>query len=280
MLLSSFFGKKVLTGGRAEFAGFVKGVVLDPETYVLRAIYTDKHMFIPWEEIVIGESILIAAHMRKEAFVLNGHMFSPGAEIYSAKGKFIGKLLDIELKSGRKTLITDAGGISVKRVAGASGEFVVLMKRLIGATLGAGGSAAIRKIEGADNRESSPTGETVFPDADMSEASENKVGSGGDEGAKIEIVTPDSDEKAYAGNGFYGANSGDNPVSPITRTESRFAETFPREYSGLIGKCTTKELTDIQRSFVVVAGTVVTEKLLENARKAGKLAELVSKTTN
>lgn len=49
-------------------------------------------------------------------------------------------------------------------------------------------------------------------------------------------------------------------------------------YDFLIGKKVKSEVSDINRSFVLMAGTLITERVIENARRAGKLSELVSRS--
>ncbi len=52
----------------------------------------------------------------------------------------------------------------------------------------------------------------------------------------------------------------------------------PTSYDFLIGKKVKAEVSDINRSFVLMAGTLITERVIENARRAGKLSELVSRS--
>ena len=49
-------------------------------------------------------------------------------------------------------------------------------------------------------------------------------------------------------------------------------------YDFLIGKRVSQEVSDISRSFVLMAGTIITERVIENARRAGKLSDLVNKS--
>lgn len=52
----------------------------------------------------------------------------------------------------------------------------------------------------------------------------------------------------------------------------------PSSYDFLIGKKVSSEVSDISRSFVLMAGTLITERVIENARRAGKLSELVTRS--
>lgn len=49
-------------------------------------------------------------------------------------------------------------------------------------------------------------------------------------------------------------------------------------YDFLIGKKVNSEVSDINRSFVLMAGTIITEKIISNAIRAGKLTDLVNKS--
>ena len=49
-------------------------------------------------------------------------------------------------------------------------------------------------------------------------------------------------------------------------------------YDFLIGKKVNSEVSDINRSFVLMAGTIITEKIISNAIRAGKLSDLVNKS--
>lgn len=48
------------------------------------------------------------------------------------------------------------------------------------------------------------------------------------------------------------------------------------DYGFLVGKRITREVSDIGRSFVLVAGTMITDRIVKNALKAGKIADLVA----
>lgn len=52
----------------------------------------------------------------------------------------------------------------------------------------------------------------------------------------------------------------------------------PPSYDFLIGKKVNSEVSDINRSFVLMAGTIITKKVIGNAIKAGKLTDLVNKS--
>ena len=52
----------------------------------------------------------------------------------------------------------------------------------------------------------------------------------------------------------------------------------PVSYDFLIGKKVKSEVSDINRSFVLMAGTIITDKVISNAIKAGKLTDLVNKS--
>lgn len=231
MLLSSLYGKKVLFAATAEHIGTVKGVVTDNCTYEPRFIYTDRHMFIPYRYVTRGKDILLSAHIGEKAYAEECLIFCPEAEIYSSKGRFIGKLKDLSLQSKRKTLITDKGNISLKRVGGASGDFIILLPHL---------------------KSGDPLPE-------------------GSERVTVEAVDPPTAaeaEEPVIGAAFSAKEE------PVTQIEPAISG----DYGYLIGKHTTKEVSDIGRSFVVMAGTLITEKLIQNARKAGKLAEIASKS--
>lgn len=49
-------------------------------------------------------------------------------------------------------------------------------------------------------------------------------------------------------------------------------------YDFLIGKKVKSEVSDINHSFVLMAGTIITEKIISNAIRAGKLTDLVNKS--
>lgn len=46
------------------------------------------------------------------------------------------------------------------------------------------------------------------------------------------------------------------------------------DYSFMIGKRLKNEVSDITRSFVLMAGTIITDRVIQNAKRAGKLTEL------
>ncbi len=48
----------------------------------------------------------------------------------------------------------------------------------------------------------------------------------------------------------------------------------PSDYSFMIGKRLKNEVADITRSFVLMAGTIITDRVIQNARRAGKLTDL------
>ncbi|MBQ8178379.1 MAG: hypothetical protein IJ033_04215 [Clostridia bacterium] len=63
-----------------------------------------------------------------------------------------------------------------------------------------------------------------------------------------------------------------------SQNESDLRPLSPPTYDFLIGKKVSSEVSDISRSFVLMAGTLITERVIENARRAGKLSDLVNKS--
>lgn len=52
------------------------------------------------------------------------------------------------------------------------------------------------------------------------------------------------------------------------------AEPKDSDYAFMLGKRLKNEVSDIGRSFVLMAGTIITERVIQNARRAGKLTDL------
>ena len=50
------------------------------------------------------------------------------------------------------------------------------------------------------------------------------------------------------------------------------------DYDYLIGRKVKSEVSDIGRSFVLMAGTLITDRIIQNARRAGKISELINKS--
>lgn len=238
MLLSSIYGKDILLSATAEHIGKVKGIVLDSGTYEPGYIWTDGDMFIPYRQITRGKDILFSEHIGGRTYSGSGQIFAVGAEIYTAKGKFIGKLDDVALQSKRKSLLTEKGKISLKRVYRASGAYVILAPY--------------------QNRGLSLNG------------AEKPYGT-----AETEIVEA-ADTAVY--DGYPAAEAAADTTGVVAAPADSIMATIG-DYGYLIGKRTTKEVSDIGRSFVVMAGTLITERLIQNAKKAGKLAEIASKSS-
>ena len=121
-------------------------------------------------------------------------------------GKYVGKVSDVTLGGKRKSVKTDAGNLSLKRI-GASGKELVIL------------APAVKK--------------------------------------SLPVLAA--------------------PVENEIRSEVRGA--FPAErnsYGFLLGKRVTREVSDIGRSFVLMAGTLITDGIIKNALKAGKIADLVA----
>ena len=57
------------------------------------------------------------------------------------------------------------------------------------------------------------------------------------------------------------------------------AERVIPDYSFLIGRKVTTEISDLNRNFVVKKGTIINEKILTSARRAGKIVDLVLKSS-
>lgn len=58
------------------------------------------------------------------------------------------------------------------------------------------------------------------------------------------------------------------------------AERVIPDYSFLIGRKVSSEISDLHRNFVIKRGTVITEKILASAKRAGKIVDLVMKSTH
>ncbi len=67
-------------------------------------------------------------------------------------------------------------------------------------------------------------------------------------------------------------------LNGTTEVEAYEEQTNAPKYDFLIGKKVKSEVSDISRSFVLMAGTLITERVIQNARRAGKLSELVNKS--
>lgn len=67
-------------------------------------------------------------------------------------------------------------------------------------------------------------------------------------------------------------------TAPITVASVARAETQISDYSFLIGRRVRYEVSDLTRTFVVKPGTVINEKVIEAARRAGKIVDLVIKS--
>ncbi len=70
----------------------------------------------------------------------------------------------------------------------------------------------------------------------------------------------------------------DSPKENISYNTTGSSLISPASYDFLIGKKVKSEVSDINRSFVLMAGTVITERIISNAIKAGKLTDLVNKS--
>lgn len=70
-------------------------------------------------------------------------------------------------------------------------------------------------------------------------------------------------------------------ITPEIPTETAHAgiSEAPSDYSFLLGRKLKYEVADISRSFVLMAGTLITDRVIANARKAGKIADLVTKSS-
>lgn len=87
---------------------------------------------------------------------------------------------------------------------------------------------------------------------------------------KQRIKEPDTQILAISGTSIQNSNlSNETTFLPISPTPS---------YDFLIGKKVNSEVSDINRSFVLMAGTIITEKIISNAIRAGKLTDLVNKS--
>ena len=65
-----------------------------------------------------------------------------------------------------------------------------------------------------------------------------------------------------------------NPPPTDTTNEAPITS----DYNYLIGRKVKSEVSDIGRSFVLMAGTLITDRIIQNARKAGKISELINKS--
>lgn len=71
-------------------------------------------------------------------------------------------------------------------------------------------------------------------------------------------------------------------MTPAISTELPYGNIYgeaPADYSFLLGRKLKYEVADISRSFVLMAGTLITDRVIANARKAGKIADLVTKSS-
>lgn len=210
MQLSEIFGKSIVSIGSAKTLGVVKGVYIDPETYSVAGISTDEDMYmLPWDSIYAVNDILTTADTGLTSAKGTYIHINIGAYVYTARGKAAGKVEDVFVNSKRKSVKTDAGSLSLKKIGAASGNTVIL-------------SAAAKK---------------PLPAARLLPALDGFVP------GKASV----SDKNGY---GF------------------------------LVGKKVAREVSDIGRSFVLMAGTIITDNIVKNALKAGKIADLVATSSD
>lgn len=63
-------------------------------------------------------------------------------------------------------------------------------------------------------------------------------------------------------------------ISEVSAEPLKTETSDPADYSFMIGKRLKNEVADITRSFVLMAGTIITDRVIQNARRAGKLTDL------
>ncbi|MFA5449173.1 MAG: hypothetical protein WC292_01875 [Clostridia bacterium] len=63
-------------------------------------------------------------------------------------------------------------------------------------------------------------------------------------------------------------------LATATFREPTVTEKINNDYSFLLGRRVEREITDITRTFVIKAGTVITDRIIDTAQKAGKLVDL------
>lgn len=207
MQLSEIIGKRIVSIKTAKDLGTVRGVHIDPATYEIAGISTDEDMrMLPFDSVYAVNDILTTADTSLTEISGNTLCMHIGASVYTARGKYVGKVLDFIYGGKRRIVKTDAGNLSLKRIGASGKDFVML-------------APAVKKSVPA-------------------------------------LIAP-------AENGI--------------RSEVRGA--YPAEnnsYGFLLGKRVTREVSDIGRSFVLMAGTLITDGIIKNALKAGKIADLVA----
>lgn len=207
MQLSEIIGKRIVSITAAKDLGTVRGVHIDPATYEIKGISTDEDMrMLPLDSVYAVNDILTTADMSLSETNGKTLCMNIGASVYTSRGKYVGKVSDVTLGGKRKSVKTDAGNLSLKRI-GASGKELVIL------------APAVKK--------------------------------------SLPVLAA--------------------PVENDIRSEVRGA--FPAErnsYGFLLGKRVTREVSDIGRSFVLMAGTLITDGIIKNALKAGKIADLVA----
>lgn len=247
MLYGEIENKVIVALDTACALGRVTGAYIDSDTYradYIRTSNSDMPILALADMYSYGDVITVLSDkkMQSEDVCKDMLLYKNGLTVSDVDGNVLGISNELPLSGGKRNRVffADDKRIQLRSVVSAGKDFIIVNPRY-------------KKI--GEKEELPKKAELIS-----------------DKPAATEVAIPLSAMPTETvGDINFDSVRGGNSRPAVYRKEERMPE---NDYNFLIGKHVKRDLTDLTRTFLIKSGTVINERVIEYAKKAGKLIEL------
>lgn len=251
MNFDGIYTKKVICLDTACEAGTAVGLYIDGATYDCWGIAVEgSQNFILAAQDIAGKDGYITIDSMSCLRQPEGALLKTavGQRVLNRNGKELGSITDIVC--GRKNIKIMLGeeGFAPYKIVAASDNYLVVNMRAAKPSVYASAETDIEAPE------------TAYTEAEIA--------------ASMQNPSSDQFEKPYQSN--HGKPLYDELYVSTPQPAQSYYQTGSGtpDYSFLLGRKVEREITDLTRTFYIAVGTIITEQILSNAKRAGKIADL------
>lgn len=244
MIFDEIYGKNVIALDTASLLGTVDGIYLDKKTFATRGISLTGSRALCADDIVGKDDLItVTSEDALKPAPEDCLKISIGQKALTRSGKELGQISGIVF--GRKYVKLELGEVALApyKITAASAMYIVVNLR------------AARPSLSPEEQE-----ETFEDTVKAQEESQ-------DEGLS-DIAEPQQTKPSAQFEEFV-VTAG----APLRYQPSAYGNASP-DYSFLLGRRVEREISDLTRTFTIAVGTIITEQVLFNARRAGKIVDL------
>ncbi|MDD3947549.1 MAG: hypothetical protein PHI19_06890 [Clostridia bacterium] len=248
MIFDDFYAKKVIALDSACELGAVDGVYIDDNDFVFAGLcVTGKESFILDIADIAGKDNYITVCDKDALKPIEESLIkvSLGQKVLTRAGRELGTVRDIVI--GRKyiKLMLEEESLAPYKISAASNDYLIVNLRAAKPTI----CADVTEDESKET-------ELAYSEPDKDIFEDFHISSGDD-------ATPKAQFEEFVV----------TAAAPLHYPSDSETTSAP-DYSFLLGRKVEREISDLTRTFSIAVGTIITDKVLAHAKRAGKIVDL------